>query len=88
MHIEDEADDDIRSGLKTFLLEHTGRTMKLMKRIHAEPMRTVIKDKDVYPEKAMGHSCVCTAMANRPLGEIGSILSPQGIQISPGCTSD
>ena len=78
LHIENEADDeDIRAGLETFLLEHTEvyDEITAMKRIHGEPMRTVIKDKDVYPEKAdQSLMCLCTAMANRPLGEIGSIL--------------
>ena len=78
LHIENEADDeDIRAGLKTFLLEHTEvyDEITAMKRIHGEPMRTVIGGKDVYPERAdQSLMCLCTAMANRPLGEIGSIL--------------
>ena len=78
LHIEDEADDeDIRSGLKTFLLEHAEvyDEITAMKRLHGEPMREVIDDKDIYPEKAdQSLMCLSTAMANRPLGEIGSIL--------------
>lgn len=78
LHIENEADDEeIRAGLKAFLLEHTEvyDEITAMKRIHGEPMRTVIDNKDIYPEKAdQSLMCLCTAMANRPLGEIGSIL--------------
>ena len=74
LHIEDEAnDEDIRAGLKTFLLEHTEvyDEITAMKRLHGEPMRTVIDGKDIYPEKAdQSLMCLCTAMANRPLGEL------------------
>ena len=78
LHIEDEADDEeIREGLKQFLLEHSEVYDEItsMKRMHSEPMRTVINNKDVYPEKAdQSLMCLCAAMANRPLGELGSIL--------------
>ena len=78
LHIEDEADnEEIRAGLEKFLLEHTEvyDEITAMKRIHGEPMRTVIGGKDVYPERAdQSLMCLCTAMANRPLGELGSIL--------------
>ena len=78
LHIEDEADDEeIREGLKQFLLEHSEVYDEItsMKRLHGEPMRTVINNKDVYPEKAdQSLMCLCAAMANRPLGELGSIL--------------
>ena len=78
LHIEDEADDeDIRAELKKFLLEHTDvyDEITAMKRIHGEPLRTVIDGKDIYPESAdQTLMSLCTAMANRPLGELGSIL--------------
>jgi hypothetical protein len=59
------------------LLEHIEvyDEITAMKRLHGEPMREVIDDKDIYPEKAdQSLMCLSTAMANRPLGEIGSIL--------------
>ena len=78
LHIEDEADDEeIREELKKFLLEHSEVYDEItsMKRMHGEPMRTVINNKDVYPEKAdQSLMCLCAAMVNRPLGELGSIL--------------
>ena len=78
LHIEDEADDeDIRAELKKFLQEHTDvyDEITAMKRIHGEPLRTVIDGKDIYPEAAdQTLMSLCTAMANRPLGELGSIL--------------
>ena len=78
LHIEDEADDeDIRAELKKFLQEHTDvyDEITAMKRIHGEPLRTVIDGKDIYPESAdQTLMSLCTAMANRPLGELGSIL--------------
>ena len=78
LHIESEADDeDIRADLERFLIDHTEvyDEITAMKRIHGEPMRTVIDGKDVYPEKAdKSLMCLCTAMANRPLDELGSIL--------------
>ena len=61
----------------SFLIDHTEvyDEITAMKRIHGEPMRTVIDGKDVYPEKAdKSLMCLCTAMANRPLDELGSIL--------------
>ena len=78
LHIEDEADDeDIRAELKKFLQEHTEvyDEITAMKRVHGEPLRTVIDGKDIYPEIAdQTLMSLCTAMANRPLGELGSIL--------------
>lgn len=78
LHIEDEADDeDIRADLETFLLEHTEvyDEITAMKRLHDEPMRSVINGKDVYPEAAdQTIMCLATAMASKPLGELGSIL--------------
>tara|TARA_B100000700_G_C15055400_1_gene862537 strand:- start:2416 stop:5784 length:3369 start_codon:yes stop_codon:yes gene_type:complete len=78
LHIEDEADDeDIRADLKKFLLEHSEvyDEITAMKRIHSEPLRTVINKKDIYPEVAdQTLMCLCAAMANRPLGELGSVL--------------
>ena len=78
LHIEDEAnDEDIRTDLKKFLLEHSDiyDEITAMKRMHGEPLRTVIEDKDIFPEIAdQTLMCLCTAMANRPLGELGGIL--------------
>jgi len=78
LHIEDEADDEeIRADLKKFLLEHSDvyDEITAMKRMHSEPLRTVIDDKDIFPEIAdQTLMCLCTAMANRPLGELGSVL--------------
>jgi len=79
LHIEDESEDEnIRAGLEKFLLEHSDvyDEITAMKRMHGrEPMRTVIADKDIYPETAdQKLMCLCTAMANRPLDELGSIL--------------
>ena len=78
LHIEDEAnDEEIRSDLKEFLLEHSEvyDEITAMKREHGEPLRTVIDNMDIYPEIAdQTLMCLCSAMANRPLGELGSIL--------------
>ena len=78
LHIEDEAnDEDIRTDLKKFLLEHSDiyDEITAMKRMHGEPLRTVIEDRDIFPEIAdQTLMCLCTAMANRPLGELGGIL--------------
>ena len=78
LHIEGEAnDEEIRADLKAFLLEHSEvyDEITAMKRMHGEPLRTVIDNKDIYPEIAdQTLMCLCTAMANRPLGELGSIL--------------
>jgi hypothetical protein len=78
LHIEDEADDEeIRSDLKSFFIEHAEvyDEITAMKRMHGEPMRTVIDKKDIYPETAdQTLMSLASAMANRPLGEIGSIL--------------
>jgi len=78
LHIEDEAnDEDIRTDLKKFLLEHSDiyDEITAMKRMHGEPLRTVIEDRDIFPEIAdQSLMCLCTAMANRPLGELGGIL--------------
>ena len=78
LHIEDEAnDEEIRTDLKKFLLEHSDiyDEITAMKRMHGEPLRTVIEDKDIFPEIAdQTLMCLCTAMANRPLGELGGIL--------------
>ena len=52
LHIEDEAnDEDIRTDLKKFLLEHSDiyDEITAMKRIHGEPLRTVIEDMDIFP---------------------------------------
>ena len=78
LHIEDEANDEtIRAELKTFLLEHSEvyDEITAMKRLHSEPIRTVIDKKDIYPEVAdQNLMCLAAAMANRPLGELGCIL--------------
>ena len=78
LHIEDEADDEeIRAELKKFLVEHSEvyDEITAMKRVHNEPLRTVIDDKDIYPEAPdQTLMSLCTAMASRPLGELGSIL--------------
>ena len=78
LHIEDESnDEDIRTDLKRFLLEHSDiyDEITAMKRMHGEPLRTVIEDKDIFPEIAdQTLMCLCTAMANKPLGELGGIL--------------
>ena len=78
LHIEDEANDEtIKAELQTFLLEHSEVYDELtaMKRLHSEPIRTVIDKKDIYPEVAdQKLMCLATAMANRPLGELGCIL--------------
>jgi hypothetical protein len=78
LHLEDEADDEeIRDEMNQFYLEHAEvyDEITAMKRIHGEPLRTVIDGKDIYPEIAdKSLMCLATAMANRPLDEIGSIL--------------
>ena len=78
LHLEDEADDEeIRSAFKQFFVDHTEvyDEITTMKRMSGEPMRTVIGKLDIYPETAdQNLMCLATAMANRPLGEIGSIL--------------
>ncbi len=78
LHLEDESDDEeIRSELTQFYLEHTDvyDEITAMKRLHGEPLRTVIDDRDIYPEIAdKALMCLATAMANRPLDEVGSIL--------------
>ena len=79
LHLEDEADDEeIRSELEAFFVEHTEvydeiTAMKRMNR--GESIRTVIGKKDTYPETAdQTLMCLASSMANRPLGEVGSIL--------------
>ena len=79
LHLEDEAEDeDIKSKLEMFLIEHTEiyDEITAMKRMHGrEPLRTIIDSKDIYPETADRElMCLATAMSNQPLGEIGSIL--------------
>jgi hypothetical protein len=78
LHLENDADDEeIRNDLKNFFVEHTEvyDEITAMKRMHGEPMRTVIDKKDIYPETAdQTLMSLASAMANRPLGEIGSIL--------------
>lgn len=78
LHIEDEADDEeIREDLQKFYLEHSEvyDEITAMKRIHGEPMRTLIEKQDIYPEVAdQTLMCLATAMASKPLGEIGSVL--------------
>ena len=78
LHLEDEADDEeIRSAFEQFFVDHTEvyDEITTMKRMSGEPMRTVIGKLDIYPETAdQNLMCLATAMANRPLGEIGSIL--------------
>jgi hypothetical protein len=79
LHLEDEADnEEIRSELEAFFVEHTEvydeiTTMKRMNR--GESIRTIIGKKDIYPEAAdQTLMSLASAMANRPLGEVGSIL--------------
>ena len=79
LHLEDEADDEeTRSELEAFFVEHTEvydeiTAMKRMNR--GESIRTVIGKKDIYPETAdQTLMCLASSMANRPLGEVGSIL--------------
>ena len=78
LHLEEEAnDEEIRSGLEAFFIQHTEvyDEITAMKRMNGEPMRELIGKKDVYPEVAdQTLMCLATAMANRPLGELGSIL--------------
>jgi hypothetical protein len=78
LHLEEESDNEtIREEMEKFYLEHTEvyDEITAMKRVHGEPMRTVIGDKDIYPELAdKSLMCLATAMADRPLGELGSIL--------------
>ena len=78
LHLEDEADDEeIRSEMNEFYLEHAEvyDEITAMKKMHSEPLRTVIDGKDIYPEIAdKSLMCLATAMAGRPLGEVGSIL--------------
>ena len=78
LHMEEESEDEeIKSNLQEFLVEHSELYDKItaMKRQHSEPIRSVINNLDIYPEapdqKIM---CLATAMANIPLDEIGSIL--------------
>jgi hypothetical protein len=78
LHIEEESNNETtREEMERFYVEHTDvyDEITAMKRVHGEPMRTVIGDKDIYPEAADKLlMCLATAMANRPLGELGSIL--------------
>ena len=78
LHLEDEADDEeIRNGFKEFYVDHSDvyDEITTMKRMSGEPMRTLIGKRDIYPETAdQTLMCLATAMANRPLGELGSIL--------------
>ena len=78
LHIEDESEDEeIREKLNTFLLDHTDvyDEITAMKRINGEPVRTVIDGRDIYPETAdQTLMCLATAMASKPLGDLGSIL--------------
>lgn len=78
LHLEDESNNEtIREDMEKFYLEHTEvyDEITAMKRVHGEPIRTVINDKDIYPEAAdKSLMCLATAMADRPLGELGSIL--------------
>ena len=78
MHLEDEAnDEEIRQELEEFLIDHTEvyDEITAMKRQHGEPIRSVINDRDIYPEKPdQTIMCLAASMANQPLGEIGSIL--------------
>ena len=63
--------------MNQFYLEHAEvyDEITAMKRMHGEPLRTVIDGNDIYPEIAdKSLMCLATAMANRPLDEIGSIL--------------
>ena len=78
LHIEDEAnDEEIREDLKQFLLDHSEvyDEITAMKRQHGEPARSVILNRDIYPEPPdQTIMCIAAAMANQPLDEIGSIL--------------
>jgi len=78
LHIESEIyDDEIRAELRDFLLNHSEvyDEITAMKRLHGEPMRSVIKKRDIYPETAdQDIMCLASILANQPLGEIGGIL--------------
>ena len=78
LHIEDEAnDEEIREELKQFLLDHSEvyDEITAMKRQHGEPARSVIANRDIYPETPdQSIMCIAAAMADQPLDEIGSIL--------------
>ena len=78
LHLEDEAnDEEIRQELKEFLIDHTEvyDEITAMKRQHGEPIRSVINDRDIYPERPdQTIMCLAASLANQPLGEIGSIL--------------
>ncbi len=78
LHLEEEANNqEIRSELEEFLLDHTDvyDEITAMKRQHGEPARTVIKDRDIYPESPdLTIMCLAASMSNLPLDEIGSIL--------------
>ena len=63
--------------LESFFVQHTEVYDEItsMKRMNGEPMRTLIGKKDVYPEVTdQTLMCLASAMANKPLGEIGSVL--------------
>ena len=78
LHIESEVDgEDIRAELKQFLIDHQEvyDEITAMKRIHGEPLRNMIENKDIYPETAdQTIMCLAAILAKRPLGELGSIL--------------
>ena len=78
LHLESEVDgEEIRDELKQFLIDHheVYDEITAMKRLHGEPLRSVIEDKDIYPETAdQTIMCLAAILAKRPLGELGSIL--------------
>jgi hypothetical protein len=78
LHIESEIyDEEVRAELKDFLLDHRDvyDEITAMKRLHGEPVRSVIKKKDIYPETAdQDIMCLASILANQPIGEIGGIL--------------
>ena len=78
LHLESEVDgEEIRDELKQFLIDHheVYDEITAMKRLHGEPLRTVIGNADIYPETAdQTIMCLAAILAKRPLGELGSIL--------------
>ena len=68
---------EIRTELEEFLLDHADvyDEITAMKRQHSEPARSVINDRDIYPESPdQTIMCLAASMSNLPLDEIGSIL--------------
>ena len=78
LHLESEINnEETRSELKKFLLNHKEvyEEITAMKRLHSEPVRSVIKNKDIYPESPdQDLMCLASILADQPLDELGSIL--------------